>query len=110
MQSAPHAIPAMIDVSFPAGFTPADRTFVAYGSIRTRSPIKSDSPARSANASTGANPADDTRFASTNPDSSDKEGTFTSSPRRKNAVVPRIQAWVLVFAGHASSQGIEAEA
>ena len=62
MHSAPAAIPAMIDVSFPAGFTPAAATRVQRK--RTRSPISSDKPARSASTITGASPANDTRFAS----------------------------------------------
>ena len=46
MLSAPAAIPAMIEVSFPAGFTPAETTRVEPSS--TRSAISSDSPACSA--------------------------------------------------------------
>jgi len=52
MLSAPAAIPAITEVSFPAGFTPADLTFAVRNT--TRSEISSDNPARSANASTGA--------------------------------------------------------
>jgi hypothetical protein len=55
MLSAQAAIPAMIEVSLPAGFAPADFTLVAP--IATRSSINSDRPACSANAITGANPA-----------------------------------------------------
>src|SRR5664279_6595657 len=62
MQSAPAAIPATIAVSFPAGFTPAERTLVEEN--RTRSVISSDRPARSAKAITGARPEYDTRFSS----------------------------------------------
>ncbi len=51
MLSAPAAIPAMIEVSFPAGFTPAEATRVEATS--TRSAINSDSPVCSANAITG---------------------------------------------------------
>jgi hypothetical protein len=54
----------MIEVSLPAGFTPADLTLVAP--IVTRSSISSDRPACSANAITGARPAYDTRFSSSN--------------------------------------------
>jgi hypothetical protein len=102
MQSAPAAIPATIDVSFPAGFTPADATLVDRN--RTRDEISCDKPARSASAITGARPANDTRLSSSKigvarahasgsftisafwfgpdqdvdtPDSSDPEGTFT---------------------------------
>ena len=60
MLSAPAAIPAMIEVSFPAGFTPAEATRVVPSS--TRSAISSDSPACSANAITGTSPAHDTRL------------------------------------------------
>jgi hypothetical protein len=87
MPSAPAAIPAMIEVSFPTGFAPADSTFVAAGSIHTRSSISSDRPARSASASSGANPANDTRLASSNTASARNHGSgsFTSSAfRRKN--------------------------
>jgi hypothetical protein len=102
MLSAPAAIPAMIEVIFPAGFTAADLTRVA--SNATRSETSSDSPARSASAITGPSPANDTRLPSSNtgtardhtsgnftisafllgpdqdfdtPDSSDPEGTST---------------------------------
>jgi len=64
MQSAPAAIPAMTEVSLPAGFTPADLTFVVLNV--TRSPISSDRPARSASAITGTSPAHDTRCSSSN--------------------------------------------
>jgi hypothetical protein len=62
MLSASAAIPAMIEVSFPAGFTPADLTLDPVN--RTRSAINSDSPARSANPISGTRPAHDTRFSS----------------------------------------------
>ena len=62
MLSAPAAIPAMIEVSFPTGFTPAERTRQEV--IETFSPISCDSPACSASASTGTSPAHDTRFSS----------------------------------------------
>src|SRR6266508_1842599 len=62
MLSAPAAIPATIEVILPAGFTPADLTFVACNT--TRSSISSDKPARSANPITGASPANDTRRSS----------------------------------------------
>ena len=64
MQSAPAAIPAMTEVSLPAGFTPADLTLVDLNS--TRSASRSDRPARSANAITGTSPAHDTRSSSSN--------------------------------------------
>jgi hypothetical protein len=54
----------MIDVNLPAGFTPADLTRAARGSIWTRSAINSDSPARSARPITATRPAHDTRFSS----------------------------------------------
>jgi hypothetical protein len=47
MVSASAAIPARIEVNFPAGFTPAEATLVDL--IATRCSISSDSPARSAN-------------------------------------------------------------
>jgi hypothetical protein len=62
----------MIEVSFPAGFTPADRTVVAPNS--TRSLINSDRPVRSAKPSTGTNPAHDTS------DSSSKTGVARDHP------------------------------
>lgn len=64
MLSAPAAIPAMIEVSFPAGFTPAEATRVEAS--LTRSATSSDSPACSANAITGTSPAHDTRCSSSN--------------------------------------------
>jgi hypothetical protein len=64
MLPAPAAIPAMIEVSLPAGFTPAD--FTREDLIATLSRINADSPARSANAITGTSPAHDTRLASSN--------------------------------------------
>ena len=62
MLSASAAIPAMIEVSFPAGFTPADLTLDPVN--RTRCSISSDNPACSANPISGAKPAHDTRFFS----------------------------------------------
>ena len=64
MLSALAAIPAMIEVAFPAGFTPAEPTLVFP--IRTRSAINSVSPACSANAITGTRPAHDTKRSSSN--------------------------------------------
>ena len=64
MLSAPAAIPAMIELSFPAGFTPADATRVSPSA--TRSATSSDSPACSANAITGTSPTYDTRSSSSN--------------------------------------------
>jgi hypothetical protein len=64
MQSAPHVIAPMIVVSFPTGLTAPDFTRVDGRS--TCSPINSESPACSANSSTGTNPADDTKFCSSN--------------------------------------------
>jgi len=64
MLSAPAAIPAMIDVNLPAGFTAADFTRVVV--IATLAEINSDRPARSANAITGTSPAHDTRASSSN--------------------------------------------
>src|SRR3954452_17483524 len=64
MQSAPAAIPAMIAVSFPGGFTAADLT--REDLITTRSVTSSDKPASSASAITGTRPAHDTRLPSSN--------------------------------------------
>lgn len=64
MLSAPAAIPAMIVVIFPAGFTPAEATRTQ--SSRTFASISSDRPVCSARAITGASPAHDTRFSSSN--------------------------------------------
>ena len=64
MLSAPHVIPAMIEVSLPAGFTAPDFTRVDGRS--TYSPISRERPVCSASSSTGTNPADDTRFRSSN--------------------------------------------
>ena len=74
----------MIEVSFPTGFAPADLTFVASESIWTCSPISSDRPARSANAITGASPANDTRLASSNTAAArdHASGSFTFSAFR----------------------------
>ena len=66
MKSTPAAIPAMTEVSFPAGFTPAERTVVVLN--LTRSPINSERPARSASAITGTSPAHDTSEPSSNSD------------------------------------------
>jgi hypothetical protein len=62
MLSAPAAIPAMIEVSLPAGFTAADLTFVSLNT--TLAEINSDRPARSAKPITGTNPAHDTKLSS----------------------------------------------
>jgi hypothetical protein len=59
MLSAPAAMPAMIEVSFPAEFTPADLTLEVLN--RTRSAISADNPDRSARAITGTRPAHDTK-------------------------------------------------
>lgn len=64
MLSAPVNIPPMIEVSFPTGLTAPDFTRVLGTS--THSPINSESPACSASSNTGTNPADDTRFSSSN--------------------------------------------
>src|SRR6266508_4063295 len=64
MLSAPAAIPAMIEVSLPAGFAPAEATRVAV--IATLVEISSDRPASSASAITGASPTHDTRSSSSN--------------------------------------------
>jgi hypothetical protein len=63
MLSAPHSIAAMIDVSFPAGFTTPNLTRADDRS--TCSPISLERPVCSANSSTGTNPAA-TRFRSSN--------------------------------------------
>ncbi len=62
IQSAPAAIPAMIEVTLAAGFTAADLTLVSV--IETFAEISSDNSARSASAITGTSPANDTRFSS----------------------------------------------
>src|SRR5680860_494070 len=120
MQSALAAIPAMIEVTFPDGFTPAEATRVE--ATFTRSAINCESPACSASAITGTRPASDTKCSSSNsgvaldhacdsftasafwfqidqdlntPDSSVPEGTSTSaSPHghRSAADRPRIEA------------------
>jgi hypothetical protein len=64
MPSAPAAIPAMIEVSLPAGFAAAEATLVVV--IATLLEISSDRPACSASAITGTRPAHDTRFSSSN--------------------------------------------
>jgi hypothetical protein len=62
MLSAPAAIHAMIEVSFPAGFTPADATRAEASP--TRSQIRASSPACSANAITGTSPTRETKRSS----------------------------------------------
>ena len=64
MLSAPHIIAAMIEVSFPAGFTAPD--FTRADGRSTCSSINSERPVCSASSSTGTNPAADTRFRSSN--------------------------------------------
>jgi len=64
MLSAPHIMPAMIEVSFPTGFTAPD--FTRVEDRPTCSPINRESPACSANFSTGTKPAADTKFCSSN--------------------------------------------
>jgi len=64
MLSAPHIMPAMIVVSFPAGFTAPEATRVLGSS--TCSLINRERPVCSANSSTGTKPAADTRFCSSN--------------------------------------------
>ena len=64
MLSAPHIMPAMIVVSFPAGLTAPEATRVLGRS--TCSSISSERPVCSASSSTGTNPAADTRFCSSN--------------------------------------------
>src|SRR6266508_4720038 len=117
MLSAPAAIPAMIEVTLPAGFTPADLTLVAW--TATLLEISSDRPACSASAITGTNPAYDTRLSSSNkgcardqpsgnftvsafldrvnqdvdtPDSLDPEGTFSINAPTAQPTGPRIEA------------------
>jgi len=58
MLSAPAAIPAMIADSFLAEFAPAAATRHVFH--RTRCPISSDRPVRSAKPITGTKPAHDT--------------------------------------------------
>jgi len=64
MLSAPHIMPAMIVVSFPAGLTAPDLTRVLGSS--TCSPINRERPVCSASSSTGTKPPADTRFRSSN--------------------------------------------
>jgi hypothetical protein len=64
MKSPLAAIPAMIELSLPAGFTPADSILVVLNA--TFAAINSDSPACSANAIHGTNPAHDTKRSSSN--------------------------------------------
>ena len=64
MLSAPAHIPAINEVSFPAGFTPAERTFVGRNTSFVA--ISSDSPACFASARPGARPAHDTKSGSLN--------------------------------------------
>ena len=64
MLSAPHIMPAMIVVSFPAGLTAPEATRVLGSS--TCSPINRERPVCSASSSTGTKPAADTRFRSSN--------------------------------------------
>jgi hypothetical protein len=73
----------------------ANLTFLPAGSMRTFSPISSDSPACSATASNGAGPANDTRSASSNtaPARHQAPGSFApgafSSQRRSRSQHPR---------------------
>jgi hypothetical protein len=64
MLNAPAAIPAMIEVIFPAGFTAAEATLDVL--IMTLVPISSDRHVCSAKAITGASPAHDTSRSSSN--------------------------------------------
>lgn len=64
MLSAPHIMPAMIVVSFPAGLTAPEATRV-LGST-TCSPINRERPVCSASSMIGTKPAADTRFRSSN--------------------------------------------
>ena len=64
MLSAPHSMPAMIEVSFPAALTAPEATRVLGRS--TYSPINRERPVCSANSSTGTKPAADTKFGSSN--------------------------------------------
>ena len=64
MLSAPHIMPAMMVVSFPAGLTAPDLTRVLGSS--TCSPINRERPVCSASSSTGTKPPADMRFRSSN--------------------------------------------
>jgi hypothetical protein len=64
MLSAPHSMPAMIVVSFPAALTAPETTRVLGRS--TCSLINRERPVCSASSMTGTKPAADTRFASSN--------------------------------------------
>ena len=60
IESAPATIPATSEATFNPAFAP-----LSVGTVRCSS-ASSRSPARSASASTGTSPADDTRFGSSN--------------------------------------------
>ena len=64
MLSAPAAMPATIEVIFPAGFTPVEG--IGGSVICTASATRSCSPVPSASRITGTRPAHDTRFSSSN--------------------------------------------
>ena len=65
MLSAPAAIPAMIEVSFPAGFTPAEATRVSDAN-RDLLVEQLREPGLLGQPITGTRPAHDTRFSSSN--------------------------------------------
>src|SRR4051794_8800614 len=130
MLSAPETIPAMIEVTSPAGFVPAEATRGATEARVTFWATSFESPACSANAITGTRPASDTRLSSSNkgvaldhacdsftssalsvrsdqdvdtPDSSAPQGTLTfGAPYqlRSRQALPRIQAKVEITAHH----------
>jgi len=60
MLSAPATIPATTEVTFKPAFAP-----LSVGTVKNRS-TRSGRPTRSANATTGTNPAADSRFGSSN--------------------------------------------
>src|SRR5205085_8802869 len=64
IESAPTAIPATIEVTFPTGFAPVDATGSPV--IFTLSATRSDNLARSATCRTATTPAHDTRFSPSN--------------------------------------------
>ena len=83
MLSAPHIIPAMIVVSFPAGLTAPDLTRVLGSS--TCSPINRERPVCSASSSTGTKPPADTRFRSSSPGGRAPH----PNPCHARAIIPR---------------------
>ena len=111
MLSAPHIMPAMIVVSFPAGFTAPDATRVLGRS--TRSPINRERPVCSANSNTGTKPAADTRFCSSKTadpaanvcdDCTENAFRHTDNRDLSITIVPGQKAFSLVITGGVRSR------